>query len=139
MADDFSATVSAWVKETQARTEAVFKESAQEVLQLANDGVPVDTGFARASFTVALNSDPVTADRPNPGTGSFAYDPAVATLAIADAKLGDTITGSWGANYIRFLEYGTSKMAPRRFVALAVQQWQRIVQDVSARAQSRSK
>jgi len=51
----FSAAIEAWALKSQRRLEYVVKESAQRVMQQANEGMPVDTGFAQASFRATLN------------------------------------------------------------------------------------
>lgn len=140
----FAAQVSEWVAETKLRAELVFKESAQRVIDIAQkpvrDGgnMPVDTGTLRASLMATLGT-PGFAVTFNPGTGhSRTYDAGAVSLVIANAKLGDTITAVYTANYALHVEYGTSKMRPRRFVGLAAQQWQRIVDEVCVEAKTRA-
>jgi hypothetical protein len=123
----FSAQVSAWVAKSERRIEAVFKESAQEVFSIAQTPVarggnmPVDTGFLRNSLVSGLNGSTSL-------SGPDAY-----TLAIAQAKLGDSVFGGWTANYARYVEYGAGGRTPRRFAGSAAEQWQRIVARNSAR------
>jgi hypothetical protein len=139
----FAAQVSAWVRETEQRMTAVFRESAQRVIAEAQKPVAqggrmrVDTGFLRASGTASLNGlPPATRDRP--GEGAFAYNPVAATLVIAGAGIGDTIYFGWTASYARHREYGTSSQAPDAFMRTAAQQWPAIVARVSGELQSRS-
>lgn len=142
MADDFASSVSAWVAKTKARTEAVFKESAQRVLEVAQTpvgqggNIPVDTGFMRASLMATLG-DPGFSVTFNPQNGqTYQYDGGQIALTINNAKLGDTISAVYTASYAIHVHYGTSKMPPRPWVTLAAQQWQRIVSEVCAEAQS---
>jgi hypothetical protein len=144
MADkDFKALVGDWVAETKERTEAVFKESAQRIIEVMQTPVagggnlPVDTGFLRASLQATLG-EPAFPVTENPG-GSFSYDAGTVSLVIADAKITDTITAVYGANYAIFVNYGTSRTPARRFVDLAAQQWPRIVEEVAADARARAK
>lgn len=117
----FAAQVGAWAAETRSRTEAVFKSSAQDLLEVAQTPVaqggnmPVDTGFLRNSLVSGLNGSTSL-------SGSDSY-----VLAVAGAKLGDVIEAGWTAKYARFVEYGTSKMQARRFMGQAAAQWQAIV------------
>lgn len=138
MADDFQAQVSKWVLATKARTEAIFKESAQDVFAAAQKPVgaggnmPVDTGFLRASLQVGLEGE--TAD--TVFTQEEAKDknkslPLI--LAIAGASLGDTIQGGWSAEYAEAVEFGHGGVKGRLFAASAVQQWQSIVSKNVAR------
>lgn len=142
----FSAQVDAWVRKSEARLEAVFKWSAQDVISemqevgpsVANPDsfgtghMPVDTGALRASLQAALDTPatPAMTFRP-PSGGSIAYDPSPVALVIAGAKLGQTIYATYGASYAPRMEarYG--------FVRLAAQQWARIVSRNAALARQR--
>lgn len=131
----FSAAVSAWVRKSEARIEAVFKSSAQDVISemqepgpsVANPQgfgtghMPIDTGFLRASIQAAINEPrPAMLFRP-PSAENVAYDPSPVALVIAGAKLGQTIYATYGASYAPAMEarYG--------FVRMAAQNWQSIV------------
>ncbi len=134
----FSAQVSDWVKQTQARMTAVFRESTQRVVSAAQARIPVDTGFARASIRGSLDSmpqiDPAFRGQP----GNTYADSGEVTLVIAGATLGQTIYVGWTANYVIYLENGHSQQAPSGFVRLAAMEWPRIVSEVSAEAKSRA-
>jgi hypothetical protein len=139
----FEASVSDWVKQTQARMTAVFKESAQRVFADmrvpvgAGGNMPVVTGFLRASFLATLNT-PADTVTYRTGSGPAAVHADTVALVIAGAKLGDTIYGVFTANYARHVEYGTSRMTGRGFVRLAAQKWPQIVAAVSQEAESRA-
>jgi hypothetical protein len=135
----FGPDVDAWVKETTARIEAVFKESTKRVVSEAQARIPVDTGFARASIRGSLSDMPQidpSMSRPKEG-GSFS-DSGEWVTTIASARLGDTIYVGWTANYVIYLEYGSSSQAPSGFVRIAALQWQQIVAQVTAEAKSRA-
>lgn len=131
----FAAQIDGLVMKTERNMTAVFRESAKRVIQQAQENVPVDTGFLRSSLQVALNSPVPPAVRPQaaPGPG-----PNISAV-IAGASLGDTITAGYTANYALFVEYGTSRMAPRRFVGRAVANWQGIVSRVVAEVNARGR
>lgn len=139
MAQNFSAQIDAWVAKTEGAAEAIFQESAQRVLAEAQKPVsmggnlPVDTGFLRASLQVAVNNPPSLEPQ---GRNQSATDGEMA-LQIAGASIGDVIHAAWGANYAGFVEYGTSRMAPRGFVRGAVGQWQAIVTSVTQELKDR--
>ena len=135
MTESFSASVSAWVRKSEARIAAVFKSSAQDVISemqevgpsVANPdsfgtgNLPVDSGFLRASLQAAINEpSPAIQFRP-PSATSVAYDPSPVALVIAGAKLGETIYATYGAVYAPRME------ATYGFVRLAAQNWQGIV------------
>ncbi|RAI34530.1 HK97 gp10 family phage protein [Rhodoplanes serenus] len=146
----FAAQVDAWVRETEARMTAVFRQSAQEVIEEMQTPVgeggrmPVDTGFLRSSLQVSLNADPVPATRKN-DDGASAAAPDV-SMVVAGAEIGDTITASYSAVYARRIEYGfvgqdskgrTYNQSPRGFVRGAADQWQAIVTRVAQRLKDR--
>lgn len=140
----FAATVSAWVKKTKERTLFVYQESAQRVVEVmqvprgAGGNMRVDTGFLRASlFATTTGTLPPVTYKPD-GDVKFSYDAAQVNLVIAGADITDPITVVYTANYARPREYGSRGQAGDRFVGLAAQQWNRIVNEVCAEAQSRA-
>lgn len=130
----FSGQIDEWVRQTEQRMEAVFRESARRTISTALSYTPVDTGFLRASVRVSTQSMPqvdpsATGGTPAPG-GDY-------VMSIAGAQLGQTIYAGWTAAYGPFVEFGTSKMAPRAFVARAAMQWNATVQQVSQELRGR--
>jgi hypothetical protein len=135
---DFTSKIDDWTKQTEERMTAVFRESAQRVASISSNGVPVDTGFARASVRASLSEMPQIIDGSKGEAGqSYPFDMGNVTLTIADAKIGDHIFIGWTAGYVIYLEYGHSKQAPAGFVRLAAEQWPQIVSEVTAEAKSR--
>ena len=136
---DFGAAVDGWCKESENRLTAVFRESAQRVASIAANGVPVDTGFARASVRASLDEMPaiIAGSRGKEGQ-SYSDNFGQITATIAGAQLGQTINVGWTASYVIYLEYGHSKQAPQGFVRLAAEQWPTIVSGVIAEAKSRA-
>jgi hypothetical protein len=136
----FTAQVDEWVRETEQRIEAVFKESTQRVASLAANGVPVDLGFARASVRASTESMPaINPAADNKANATVSMDFGTITLVIAGAQLGQTIYIGWTAAYILPLEYGHSKQAPAGFVRIAAAQWPRIVEEVTAELKGRAR
>lgn len=136
---NFAASVDDWVKKTDQRMLAVFRESTQRVTSLANNAIPVDTGFARASVQASTESMPpiISGSKGENGRaypGNFGQVSAV----IANARLGQTIYVGWTASYVLPLEYGHSKQAPSGFVRIAAAQWERVVSEVTQEAKSRA-
>jgi HK97 gp10 family phage protein len=130
----FGAQIDAMVKKTERNMTAVFRESAKRVIEEAQANVPVDTGALRSSLQLALNAPPQPAIRTTAPTTA----PAISAV-IAGANLGDTVVASYGMNYATYVEYGTSKMAPRRFVGRAVAKWQGIVNRVVAEVNAKGR
>lgn len=139
----FTTVVARFAESTKQKGEAVFKEASQRIIEVmqtpvgAGGNMPVDTNFLRASLRATLG-DPGFSVEYNTSDGtSYTYDASATSLVIAGAHLGDRISAVYTANYAFFVNFGTSKMPPRQFVGLAAQQWQRIISEVNAEAQSR--
>lgn len=138
----FAADIERWAEATEAKLRAVFRMSAQDVIEVMQEvgpsktnpasagtgRMPVATGFLRASLKVQLNADPPPANVANPNPdGRVSFNPAAATLVINQAEIGDRVTAGFTANYARAVNYGTSKMSGYHFVEYASGQWQQIV------------
>lgn len=138
----FAAEVERWAEATEVKLRAVFRQSAQDVIEAMQEvgpskanpdstgtgRMPVDTGFLRASLVVQLNADPPPANVGNPNpNGRYSWAPAAMTLVINGADIGDRITAGFTANYANLVEYGSSKTPAYGFVQYASGQWQQIV------------
>lgn len=129
----FGAQIDDWVRATEQRMNAVFRESTRRTISIAQSLVPVDTGFLRASVQASVSEMPRISSEKSSGGGSRRRRTALpgdVTLAIAGAKIGQTIYVGYTASYAGFVEYGTSKMAPRAYVGQAVIQWPQTVNQV---------
>lgn len=136
---NFRAQVDDWVKATEQRMVAVFRESTQRTVSIAQSLIPIDTGFARASVRASTESMPSINSAAQPVDGqTYGYDAGNITTTIAGAQLGSTIFVGWTASYAGILETGSSKQAPSGFVRLAALQWQVTVNQVVAEAKSRA-
>lgn len=133
----FSATVDAWARMSQARLLAIFRASTQRVVSKAQGRIPVDTGFARASVRGSLQSMPkIQAGFTGDGQ-SIPYDPGNILLIIAGATLKDVVYIGWTANYVGYLEEGSSQQAPSGFVRISAMEWPRIVSQITMEAKQR--
>ncbi|MFN3836781.1 MAG: hypothetical protein ACK4MI_03615 [Brevundimonas sp.] len=138
----FAAQVSAWVKETKERQEAVYQGSAQAIVAImqtprgAGGALRIDTGFLRASLTAVTGSAmPAQTMKPD-GVEVFRYDPAPINLVILGSKISEPITVVYTANYALPREYGARGQAPDRWVALAAQRWPQVVEQECAKAKA---
>jgi hypothetical protein len=117
----FTAQIDAWTRKSEARVEAVFKQSAQEVFSVAQRPVaaggnmPVDTGTLRSSLLTGRDGGAIF-------EGADSY-----VLAIAGVPLGGRVLGVWTANYASAVHFGARGRRGRMWVDLAAQQWQDIV------------
>jgi hypothetical protein len=135
---DFASSVDSWVRQTEARMTAVFREATQRTVSLAQERIPVDTGYARASIRASLTAMPTIDQTSRPQEGQkYITDNAPVILTIANATLGQTIYIGWTASYVQYLENGSSKQAPSGFVGLAALEWPNIVDRVTEELKSR--
>ncbi len=135
----FVKTVDDWCSKVEGRATAVFRQASQKVIEIATMGIPVDTGFARASGHASLESMPaIDPSATNKDKASAPLDFGDITAVISTAELGQTIYWGVTAAYALPLEYGHSKQAPAGFVRLAAEQWPVIVTETIAEAKSRA-
>lgn len=146
---NFGAQISEWASRTTQRMEAVFKESTQRTVARmqtpvgAGGNMPVDTGFLRASIRASTESMPrIDPGAKAPAIGVVPQNDDDVTATIINAKLGQTIFVGYTASYAAHVEYGTSRMAPRAFVGLAVEQWPatvtQVCEELRGRVESRN-
>lgn len=95
----------------------------------------VDTGFLRASGTASLNGMPTGPVRGDPKAKPGQYDDGSGTgnvmLVLAQMSLGAVFFFGWVANYAKYRE------AYDGFLESAVQQWPKIVEQVTAEIKAR--
>lgn len=138
MASDFGDQVKRFNRKYEARQTAIFRASAQEVMDIANVPVaqggkmPVDTAFLRNSVAAS------TAGLPRAGSAP--------SLVFSTMKVGQTVHVGWTAEYALRMEYGFMgadslgrNYSQRGFGYLrsAVQQWPKIVADVTGEVMTR--
>lgn len=138
-----AAVVADWVRDSEQISEAVVKQSLQELIRdvqtpTAKGGrMRVDTGFLRASGQGALGQMPTGPSRA-PDERDVHYDdgkpvPTATIITLAKLKIGDTFYFGWTANYARYRE------AHDGFLRLGVQKWQTIVNGVVGRLSRKNK
>lgn len=133
MASKFGDQVKAFAEKAKAMQLAVFRESAQRLMEEAGtpEGqggrMPVDTGFLRNSRAASLEGMPSDG-----GT-----DPP---LVFASMELGQTVWAGWTAKYAMRMEHGfygedskgrTYAQAGKGFARAAAQRWDFIVAEVT--------
>lgn len=133
----FSATVDAWIKESNARLTAVARQSIQDVIDTAQTPTAkgglmrVDTGFLRASGRLSLNGMPSGPVRAAPDT-NYDWQPTIATAELGKIEIGMSIFFGWTAHYAKYRE------AYDGFLYAALQKWQEIVNKNVRALKSRS-
>lgn len=136
--EDFADQVKAFTDKAKARQAAIFKGSAERVLQRAGipkaqgGRMPVDTGFLRNSARASLEGVPTSASGDPP-------------LVFATMKLGQTVTVGWTAAYALRMEHGfvgedslgrKYAQAGNGFLRAEVQNWAFIVNEVTQEVQA---
>jgi hypothetical protein len=127
VAKTFEAKVGSWTKQTQERLTAVFRQSAQtvveEVQKTKDRGghMPVDTGFLRASLMASTSYMPSLIKDAQPTKGQTYQASNATSLVIAGASQGKPVYLGFTANYAMIQENKNG------FVRLTAQRWQQIV------------
>lgn len=134
----FSADVRNWTEKAKANVKVVRDEAAQRVISLMQTPVgqggnmPLRTGYLRSSLVGGIGTVSAPTTKPPEGGGAYTWDAGEISLIIAGAEITDPIEVRYTAVYARVAEYGGPNRMARRFVALAAQQWPRIVDEVAA-------
>ena len=144
----FQKQVDDWTKKSDARLQAVFQESTQDLIDIAQKpkakggNMPVLDGFLRNSGVAALNSVPTGPSRAPKGYRDTDWDASASAIVIASANIGDRVVFGWTAEYARRMEYGfsgkdslgrTYNQKGNGFMRLAAQKWQFIVKNAATR------
>ncbi len=125
----FRAQIGKWKGKTQAKLDALARQTCFEMGQRVVQRTPVDTGFLRGSWQPSVGSPELAKGKLDPAGLSALSDLGV---KVAGIKPGDAFFMLNNAAYARFIEYGTSKMAGRFFVTQTVKNWQNVVDEVAA-------
>lgn len=121
----FHAHLERFAVKAKGRMEALAREFCSDLAEEVVRETPVITGFLRNSWHASINAAPAHAGQDiTAATGKGDVARVVMTgngPAVANSiKLGDVFYFTNGASYAVFVEYGTSKMAPRSFVRRTV-------------------
>lgn len=139
----FGAQVANWVDQVEGASEAVLKESAQELAE-QSDQLLVDlvyrapvspsgyrrTGFLRSSLMASTVQMPAINPTAQPAKKrNYTFDATEITAAIANMELGGRLFMGYVAAYSGHVHYGANGRAGRPWVDLAAQRWPSIVAD----------
>jgi len=147
MNNNIEVTIAAIAEKIQRKLNVFMLEFTQDLSFALIVNTPYRTGFLRASWYAGLNNSPSSkaASKRQRGVaraGGFA-DPAGASatgrigLVLKDVRFGDTVFLVNAANYAKYVEYGTRRMAPRAFVRRTFNEAQAIAQRAAARVSRR--
>lgn len=127
-----TATVTAFVQETELRLEVLAQSSIQDLIEIVQQPVGeggkmrVKTGFLRATGQVSFSGMPAGPERGEPGK---TYKPMVVDLSAL--KTGMTVWFGWTANYAPYRE------AYDGFLISGIQRWQTIVDEWCVKIEQR--
>jgi len=104
------------IKFVEDMPESVITGTMIEFGSKVMERTPVDTGFARNSWTLTKNKN-------------YTDDNGLGEEKILDFSLGESLYLNNGANYITSLEYGHSSQAPKGMVRITLPEIPYILQD----------
>jgi hypothetical protein len=125
----FEDQIRAWQVKTERKLTQVGRKVALELFRRVIYKTPVDTGRARANWQVTIGSQASGTVEIDDKSGGATMSKA--TAASAGFKAGDTIYLTNNLPYIRRLEEGSSQQAPAGMVALTVQDFAQVVNQIS--------
>ena len=143
MAGSFSASVTAWARQSEARLTAVRNRSidllAEEMSNTIPNGgrVPFDTGFLARSIVASTQGMPRTSESPSPG--------GEVGLITASLRLDQPVWLGYTANYARRQNFGyvgadslgrVYNQSGAHFIEGAIAEWQNIVRRAAAELQN---
>lgn len=126
----FSQDIGRFVDKTEQKMDLAFRKISLELFNRVILKTPVDTGRARGNWQVQIGNVPSGTLELNDASGSATISKASA--AAANLRSGDVIYLVNNLPYIRRLEEGYSGQAPSGMVALTVQEFQAIADQVGA-------
>lgn len=105
-----------WAAKVERRAEHVAETATRKVFEVAQDGVPVDTGELKASLTFKTGSGPMS------------------HLLASTALTPGLVRGVWVSPYARLAHYGSGNRQGTFWRDDAAAQWPRIVAEALAEA-----
>jgi hypothetical protein len=138
----FSAQIAAFAEKVPEAAEAVFKESAADVVRemqtLTSEGgrMRYKTGFLWSSLMASAAAMPRINSRSVPAEGgSYSFEFGQVEAVIAAAGINDTLYFGYTAAYAGYREFGSNGQPPDAFVRSAAQNWDVIVNQNAKRVQ----
>lgn len=120
---EFARALAKWVKDTEAQFQVIVRALAFEIHDRVIDRTPVDSGRARASWNISINTPVLTvAPEPKKKSKRSALETARTVRAALPAfdAFSDTVWLTNAVPYILRLEHGSSKQAPVGMVAVTI-------------------
>lgn len=143
----FSAVIGKWAKAVPEAIEAVFKESAQDLVREMNEELTrmvydqpetpnyARTGFLKASLVASTDAMPQLI-RDNP-VAPVDADNSTIVMVISGWEGDQTLYLGYTANYAAFVHFGARGAPPKQWVTLVSQRWAEIVRRNAAKVKQR--
>lgn len=119
MAGSFALDLSRFAKKANGRMTLVIRKVAIDIFTRVVQMTPVDTGRARANWSVGVNKFPIQTTEETDKSGDETIRKIEA--AVATAKAGDVIFLVNSLPYIRMLEYGGYGSGPKTIGGFSIQ------------------
>lgn len=119
-ANQFILDISDWVKQAKEDGDKILRKVCLDLFGRVILDTPVDTGRLRGAWLCTIGAPATSAPLlPDPSGAA----PKMAST-VATAKMGDTVYLVNNVSYAPYVEFGTSRMAPRAMVGRNVQIFQ---------------
>lgn len=126
----FTAQIGKFLKDAPEKVDALARQTAQELAKRAVERTPVDVGFLRGSWQPSIGEPSTDHQGKDDPSGALAM--ASISVLLPEIKAGVMFYMMNNANYARYVEYGTSKMAGQFYVTDTAKSWPSIVRDCIA-------
>lgn len=125
----FSSDITKFIRKTQGNGDRFIRDFSFNLIERIIDRTPVKTGFLRNSWSASL--DQPSRKTGAPGTGGA--DLSGIGLVLSQATLKNRIYLTNNANYAKYVEFGTSRMAPRAMVRSTLAEADQIAEETLRR------
>lgn len=126
-----SLNIEGLAKRTKAKIGRLLVEGTQDVVETVVERTPVDTGLLRGSWFVSFDRAAVNTGAAEDPSGGATI--ARMSLTLSGTEVGRDIYVLNQAHYANYVENGTTRMAPRLFVASTVNDAPQIFAAAAAR------
>jgi hypothetical protein len=121
----FSLDVSRWVEKAKDKADTVLRKTCLDLFSRVVLRTPVETGRLRGAWLCTVGTPSSSAPVEDDKSGGKTIGEI--SGALASAKMGDTIYLVNNTSYAAYVEFGTSKMAPRAMVGRSVAEFQQLI------------
>lgn len=125
---DFGDQIAAFAEKTEDKISVAVRKISLELFSRVILKTPVDTGRLRGNWQVAVGSIPEGTLEVEDKAGTITI--SAADAATAGVQAGDVVYLANNLPYAQRIEDGHSSRAPQGMVALSIQEFQRIAEQI---------